>query len=234
VLSAATDGKPQTLAVIFPFLELMKIFKTILFLLVLQICLISCSRKVTFEYYSKVRNVLYLNNIENEFYIKSENPSKLKVEITEASIERKDDTTFVIKTQSTHYSVMTISDGKNVKKINFIKLNIPNPELRFRAESYYESKYMKMSDARKINQFSSTIQNFSYDLSFLEGSTLEIIRIDSAKNVTTEKVDKDRNRRFSILQRANVGDTYIFHDIKIEVAKNEFVNGQDLVIKIIE
>jgi hypothetical protein len=221
------------LAVIFLFLELMKIFRTILLLLVLQICLVSCSRRVTFEYYSKARNVLYLNNIQNEFFIKSEHPSKLKVEITEASIERKDDTTFVIKTDSKHISEMTISDGKNLKKILFIKSYIPNPELTFRVMNYYESKSMKVSEAQNINQFSSAIKNFSYDLSFLN-SSLDIIRIDSSQNVTTERVDNSDNRKFSILKRAQVGDTYIFHNIKIEVSKNEIVDGKDLVIKIVE
>jgi hypothetical protein len=209
----------------------MKISRTILLLLVVQTCLLSCSRKVTFDYYSKVRNVLYLNNIENKFYIHAENPRKLKVEITEASIERKDDTTFVIKTNSRHMSEMIISDGKNLKRIDFIKSNVPSPELTFRAVSYNKSKSMRVGEARSISQFSSVIQNFSYDLAFLS-STLEIIRIDSSKNVTTEKVDK--SRRIHILEKANVGDTYIFHNIKIEVAQDEIVDGRDLVIKIIE
>ena len=197
-------------------------------------CLISCSRKVTFEYYSNVRNVLYLNKIQNEFYIKSENPRKLKVEVTEASIERKNDTTYIIETNSERSSEMTISDGKNIKKIYFRKSYVPKPELRFRVRDYYKTKVMQISEARKIDQFSSTIQNFSYDLSFLEGSTLEIIRIDSSNNVTTEKVVQDKARRFSILRRAEVGDVYIFHNIKIEVSKGEIVDGQDLVIKIID
>lgn len=211
----------------------MKINRAILLLSVLQICLISCSRKVTFEYYSKDKNVLYLNNIRNEFYIKSENPSKLRVEITEASIERKDDTTFVIKTNSLHRSEMIISNGKSLKKIYFQKSYISKPELRFRGMDYYSTKVMQISEARKINQFSSTIRSFSYDLGFLN-STLDIIRIDSSNNVTIEKVGLDKERRISLLRNAEVGDVYIFYNIKIEVAKGEIVDGQDLVIKIID
>ncbi|MGC4041815.1 MAG: GldM family protein [Flavobacterium sp.] len=202
-------------------------------LLISQIFLISCSRKITFEYYSKDKGVLYLNNIPNEFYIKSENPGKLKVEITQASIERKNDTTFVIKTDNERFSQMTISDDKGSRKVYFKKSYVPKPELRFQGRDYYTTKVMKISEARSIGQFSSTIQNFSYDLAFLD-STLEIIRIDSSNKVTTEKVSKDKDRRFSLLRRAEVGDTYIFHNIKIEVSKGEIIDGQDLVITIVE
>lgn len=205
-----------------------------LFLFILFTCLTSCStRKVTFEYYSRVRNVLYLNNLENEFYIKAEHPEKLKVDITEASIDRENDTTYIIRTNSKSRSQMTISDGKNVKKIWFIKSPVTSPEITLAGINYYESKEIPIKETRKIRSFSSAIKNFSYDLTFLS-SELEIIRIDTLNNVRTEKVEVSDNRRFSIFNDAKVGDTFIFHNIKIEVTKGEFVEGKNLVVKIIE
>ena len=202
-----------------------------LLIILLNLIIISCSKKIPFEYYSKVKNTLYLNNIQNEFYIKSKNKN-IKVEITNATIERKDDTTYVIKTNIPQMSEMKISDSnKNFRKIYFYKLNVPCPELTFNGYKYYNSKVIKRSEARKISSFSSNIENFSYDLAFLN-SEFEVMRIDSAQKVTYEKVIWGKG--FYIFKKAEIGDIYIFYNIKIEVAKDEVVNGKELVLKIIE
>lgn len=172
-----------------------------------------------------------MNNIENEFYLKSNSKATINIEITNASIRKENDTTYIIKTDNPKRSELIITQKGRTKKIYFIKANIPDAELTFRLYNYYKKGEISLEEFKKISSFSASIQNFYYDILF-DIEPVEVLHLDKNNITKNHRIFDSKN--FRPFYNTEIGDIYIFYNIKLGNDKNGKINGKPLFLKITE
>ncbi|MFP9100425.1 hypothetical protein ACLI09_15345 [Flavobacterium sp. RHBU_24] len=191
--------------------------------------LYSCKSTSYISYDLKTK-ILY-RGINNEIGIKNIDCHKINISAIDATFKIKDDSTLIVNTESSGRALLILKYKNVSDTLDFHVLEFPNPILTFRATVFNSSKPMPVDFARKTYSVSSTLPNFMYDCSFdIDNFDLNVIKKDG-KTRYYKIYGRDLK---GIFNNAEVGDTYIFSNIKMHLIDGGDIMGTDTVIKIVE